>query len=206
MDALIVDDDDLMADLLETVVAGLHSAVTVFKAAGFHEALTLWQKRKPDLLIVDWDLPDGSGLDFLRQVRASDKDVAIVMITGRADRESILKAAHYRINGYISKPFQVDVLHQRLLEMIGKLLPEELAPAASLEVLLSEGVKTVIQLPVSADVAACWSWWGAATIYRRPSSPSAGRVIPPYARACWTLLTARHTDALDSRWSPCGTR
>ncbi len=153
MDALIVDDDDLMADLLETVVAGLHPAVKVSKAAGFHEALTLWQKRKPDLLIVDWGLPDGSGLDFVRQVRASDKDVAIVMITGRADRESILKAAHYRINGYISKPFQVDVLHQRLLEMIGKVLPEESAPAASLEVLLSESVKTVIQLPVNADVA-----------------------------------------------------
>ncbi len=153
MDALIVDDDDLMADLLETVVAGLHPAVKVFKAAGFHEALTLWQKRKPDLLIVDWNLPDGSGLDFLRQVRASDKGVAIVMITGRTDRESILKAAHYRINGYISKPFQVDVLHQRLLEIIGKELPEESAPAASLEVLLSESVKTVIHLPVNADVA-----------------------------------------------------
>lgn len=36
-----------------------------------------------DALIVDWNLPDGSGLEFVRQVRASNTSVAIVMITGR---------------------------------------------------------------------------------------------------------------------------
>ncbi|MCK2148317.1 response regulator [Marinobacter alexandrii] len=153
MDALIVDDDDLMADLLETVVAGLHPAITVLKASGFHEALALWEKRKPSLLIVDWNLPDGSGLELVRKVRASDKVAAIVMITGRADRESILKVAHYRINGYISKPFNVEMLHQRLVQMVGQVLPEEPAPLASLEVALSDGVKTVIQLPVKTDAA-----------------------------------------------------
>jgi len=154
MDALIVDDDDLMADLLETVVAGLHPAITVAKASGYFEALALWEKRKPSLLIVDWNLPDGSGLEIVRKVRASDKEAAIVMITGRADRESILKVAHYRINGYISKPFDVEMLHNRLVQMIGQVLPEEPEPLASLEAVLSDGVKTVIQLPVKTDAAA----------------------------------------------------
>lgn len=153
METLVVEDDDLMADLLETVVAGLHPAMAVSKASGFQEAMALWQTNKPGLLIVDWNLPDGSGLEIIRQVRAEDRDVAIVMITGRADRESILKAAHYRINGYISKPFNVEMLHQRLMAMIGQALPEEGRDVASLEDMLSEGLDTVIQLPAKTDAA-----------------------------------------------------
>lgn len=154
MEALIVDDDDLMADLLETVVAGLHPSIRVYTASGFREAMSQWEKRKPSLLIVDWNLPDGSGLEVVRQVRAQDKAVAIVMITGRADRESILKVAHYRINGYISKPFNVEMLHDRLVAMIGKVLPEEPEALSSLDATLADGVKTVIQLPVKTDAAA----------------------------------------------------
>ena len=154
MEALIVDDDDLMADLLETVVAGLHPSITVRTASGFHEAMSQWEKRKPSLLIVDWNLPDGSGLEVVRQVRAQDKAVAIVMITGRADRESILKVAHYRINGYISKPFNVEMLHDRLVAIIGKVIPEEPETLSTLEATLADGVKTVIQLPVKTDAAA----------------------------------------------------
>lgn len=151
MDALIVDDDDLMADLLETVVAGLHSSIVVHKATGFAEALALWRNLKPRLLMVDWNLPDGSGLDLVRQVRATDASAAVVMITGRADRESILKAAHYNINGYISKPFNVELLHERLVDMIGEVLPVE--PSAQLHDMLSAGLNTVIQLPAKVNPA-----------------------------------------------------
>ncbi|HTN32983.1 MAG TPA: response regulator [Marinobacter sp.] len=151
MDVLIVEDDDLMADLLETVVAGLHSSIAVQKATSLKGALDLWHTVKPCLLIVDWNLPDGSGLEFVRQVRASDTSVAIVMISGRADRESILKAAHFGINGYISKPFNVESLHERLKSMVGGILPDK--SPASLAEMLAGGLDTVIQLPARTDPA-----------------------------------------------------
>src|SRR6056297_1585296 len=110
MQALIVEDDDLMSDLLETVVAGLHPAMTVHQASGVGRAMDIWRAEKPGLLIVDWNLPDGTGLDVIRQIRQENREVAVVMITARADRESILKAAHLGINGYISKPFKVEML------------------------------------------------------------------------------------------------
>ena len=152
MDALIVDDEELMTDLLETVVAGLHPSMEVHKAYSVGQAMDCWQRRKPDFLIVDWNLPDGSGLDILRRVRAEDRTVPVVMITGRADRESILKAAHYGISGYISKPFRIEMLHQRLLDMVGHILPDQ--ASASLEELLAQGLETVIQVPTSTDVNA----------------------------------------------------
>lgn len=152
MDALIVDDEELMTDLLETVVAGLHPAMVVHKAYSVGQAMDSWRQKKPDFLIVDWNLPDGSGLDILRQIRAENQNVPVVMITGRADRESILKAAHYGISGYISKPFRIEMLHQRLLDMVGHILPED--ELASLQDLLAQGLETVIQVPTSIDVNA----------------------------------------------------
>lgn len=152
MDALIVDDEELMTDLLETVVAGLHPAMEVHKAYSVAQALECWQRRQPDFLIVDWNLPDGSGLDILRQIRAENQNVPVVMITGRTDRDSILKAAHYGISGYISKPFRIEMLHQRLLDMVGHILPEE--KPVSLQELLAQGLETVIQVPTSTDVNA----------------------------------------------------
>ena len=123
MNVIIVEDDDLMADLLETVVAGLHPALRVFKAFTVSEALDLWRSRAPGLFVIDWSLPDGTGLDVVRKIRAADKNMPVVMVTGRADRDSILKAAHYGISGYISKPFSVEMLHERLSGMLKAVLP-----------------------------------------------------------------------------------
>ncbi|KAA1171486.1 response regulator [Marinobacter salinexigens] len=148
----MVEDDDLMADLLETVVSGLNPAIRVSKAHSVGDAKRLWESMNPKFFIVDWMLPDGSGLALLRDIRAKDKDVPVVMITARADRDSILKAAHYGISGYISKPFDVELLHGRLVSMIGDSLPDE-ASSRSLPEMLAEGLDSGVHIPGNMDVA-----------------------------------------------------
>lgn len=152
MNVIIVEDDDLMADLLETVVSGLHPAIRVSKAHTVGDARRLWESLGPTFFIVDWMLPDGSGLELLRDIRAKDKSVPVVMITARADRDSILKAAHYGISGYISKPFNVELLHERLIAMIGDSLPDE-ASSRSLSEMLAEGLDSGVHIPGNMDVA-----------------------------------------------------
>lgn len=152
MNVIIVEDDELMADLLETVVAGLHPSLRVFKAFTVGEALELWQAKAPGLFVVDWSLPDGSGLGLLREIRTKDKEVAVVMVTGRADRESILKAAHYGISGYISKPFSIEMLHERLYGMLKTVLPED-SGTETLDELLTSKLESGIQIPTRMDVA-----------------------------------------------------
>lgn len=169
MRVLIVEDDDLMADLLETVVAGLHPALRIFQAPGVSDAHRLRESQSLELYIIDWTLPDGSGLALLRDIRAVDKQVPVVMITARADRESILKAAHYGISGYISKPFDVEMLHNRLLGMIGDKLP----PATSNRTLaehLSEGLESGIHVSGRLDVG------GILSLLERASDISGGQL------------------------------
>ncbi|PXX93301.1 response regulator [Marinobacter vulgaris] len=151
MKALILEDDVLLADLIETVVGGLYPGVTVFVTASVTTALEHWLQYGADLMIIDWNLPDGSGLDVVRAARQSDGNPAIVMISGRSDRESVLKAAHYRISGYISKPFDVSLLHQKLAALVdpasfqSETLPE-------LDEFLRTSMGSVTQLPAAVDV------------------------------------------------------
>lgn len=152
MNVIIVEDDELMADLLETVVAGLHPAINVFKAFTKREALDLWRGKDPGLFIVDWSLPDGSGLDVLREIRGKDENMPVVMVTGRADRDSILKAAHYGISGYMSKPFSVELLHERLARMLKGVLPED-NDSESLDEMLSRKLESGLQIPTRMDVS-----------------------------------------------------
>jgi DNA-binding response OmpR family regulator len=94
--ALILEDDDLIAELLETVVAGLYSGISVVLAETLGEALSQVKNNRFDLYITDRNLPDGSGLDLVRQIREQDREVPIVMVSGRSDRESVLQACWWR--------------------------------------------------------------------------------------------------------------
>lgn len=156
MNVLILEDDELIGDLLETVVEGAYSGALIHKHTRVSEALAGWQKQPADLVITDWNLPDGNGLELIREVRKTNSDVPVVMISGRADRDSILAAAHLGINGYISKPFQVDVLHQRLVELV----PAPIDPDG-LKVSLDEKMETAcnsaIQLPGQIDTGAIFA-------------------------------------------------
>ena len=152
MKALILEDDTLLADLLETVVGGLYPGIDIFVTASVRGALAHWSQHGSDLMIIDWNLPDGSGLEVIRAAREKSSKTAIVMISGRADRDSVLKAARYGINGYISKPFSVEMVHERLTALVDPAdFDRESQP--DLEHLLQTSVESVIQLPSAVDTA-----------------------------------------------------
>ncbi|WP_349342258.1 response regulator [Marinobacter sp. MMG032] len=145
--ALILEDDDLIAELLETVVAGLYPGVAVTAVPTLTEASQQVVKNRFDLLIADWNLPDGSGLDLVKKVRSSNRDMPVVMVSGRSDRDSVLQAAHYGIDGYITKPFDVQLLHERL----SRLLKIESREPPALPELLESSLEQLIQLPSEID-------------------------------------------------------
>ncbi|TYC57050.1 response regulator [Marinobacter sp. BW6] len=149
MKALILEDDDLVSELLETVVAGLYPGAVVKVADTLGEAVVQVGRSSFDLFITDWNLPDGAGLDLVKKIRKTDRDVPIVMVSGRSDRDSVLQAAHFGIDGYMTKPFDVQQLHERLV----KLLKPSNAPPQDVSVLLKNSLEEVVQLPSDMDPA-----------------------------------------------------
>ena len=74
-----------------------------------------------DLILSDWNMPEVTGLDFLRYCRESDslKDVPFVMITGEAEVAQITEAVKAGVTGYLTKPFSIKNLKDRLLKIDG---------------------------------------------------------------------------------------
>ena len=129
MRVLILEDDAWIADLLKQIVHSLRPTAQISCIGRVDAALSEWQRAPADLVICDWNLPDGPGTQLLEQIRKQDSQIPLVMITGRADRNSVLEVRPLRINAFISKPFQMP----KVLDCLDRLLPSvDLgAPASS---------------------------------------------------------------------------
>ena len=76
-----------------------------------------------DLIISDYNMPEMDGLGLLRAVRGhpAARRVPFILVTGRGDKELVVKAAQAGANNYVVKPFTADILKQKIEQVIGKL-------------------------------------------------------------------------------------
>ena len=108
MDLLIVDDEASLRDFLTIVFEedGCH----VETAATLADGRAAVQKNEPDLILCDLMLPDGSGLELLREVKTQTPSVAVIMITAHTSTKSAIEALKAGAFDYIAKPFDIDEL------------------------------------------------------------------------------------------------
>lgn len=76
-----------------------------------------------DLIISDYNMPEMDGLGLLRAVRGhpAARRVPFILVTGRGDKELVVKAAQAGANNYVVKPFTADILREKIEQVIGKL-------------------------------------------------------------------------------------
>ncbi|SFR80947.1 Response regulator receiver domain-containing protein [Marinobacter daqiaonensis] len=151
MEVLILDADVPISELMETLVSGLFSRPRIHSYRSVADARASLDGIRPDLVITEWDLPDGQGLDLVRAVRRLDRDVPVLMLSHRADRDRVVMAAKYRIQGFVPKPFSANAMQQRLQA----LLPQHRAagPEQSFEAMLRKASETQVYLPMEMDPA-----------------------------------------------------
>lgn len=102
---LIVDDEQPIREMVEFSLdrAGFH-VVEAADAAGARVAVA---DHQPDLILLDWMLPDTSGLDLARALRRENlaEDIPIVMLTARTEEEDKVRGLDAGADDYITKPF-----------------------------------------------------------------------------------------------------
>ena len=109
--ALIVDDEPPIRKLLRM---GLGTqGYDVLEAPSGKVALEL-MGGKPDLVILDLGLPDVQGLDLLRQMRAQNESVPIVVLSSRGDEAAKVAALDFGADDYVTKPFGMEELLARI--------------------------------------------------------------------------------------------
>ena len=123
MTVLIVDDDKTIRDIIQQNLRGIGFQRFLHAANGV-EGHKQIQNSKNDvsLILCDWDMPVADGLTLLRAVRGDEKhlDTPFIMVTAQQTQErlKISQAAKYRVDAYIVKPFQMDTLRTKVLQVL----------------------------------------------------------------------------------------
>jgi signal transduction histidine kinase/ActR/RegA family two-component response regulator len=114
---LVVDDDPEICTMLARALQSRGHAVEV--ASDATSALQQLRQRQFDLLITDLGMPEVSGWELIRQVRAGDREIGIVLISGWGQHLTAAVAQDQQIDATISKPFTLTQLHQVITEALG---------------------------------------------------------------------------------------
>lgn len=115
MKILVVDDFSTMRRIVKNLLKEL--GFSHFDEAD--DGSTAWpmvQTGKYDFIVSDWNMPQMTGLQLLKNVRADEKlkDTPFLLITAEAKRSQILEAAQAGVDGYIVKPFTAATLNAKI--------------------------------------------------------------------------------------------
>ena len=117
---VIADDDDLTRDLLRALL-GASGMRVIGQAADGARALDLVQKLKPEIVCLDIDMPEMTGLEVLAKIREQEIATIVLMITGATTGENVRNAIAGRADGIIAKPFNSSKIVGELERAIARL-------------------------------------------------------------------------------------
>jgi DNA-binding response OmpR family regulator len=111
VNVLIVEDD---VDLLDLLAYGLRrDGYGVLTALDGDRGLQRWESEKPDLVLLDVNLPKINGFDVCRRIRASSS-TPIILLTGRDDDDDVVRGLRFGADDYVTKPFSAKQLSARM--------------------------------------------------------------------------------------------
>ena len=120
---LIVEDDpgiqDMLTYSLSTESYVLHHAYTV------KEGWEIIQNKAIDLVLLDWMLPDNSGIDLLHRIRKYHSMLPVIMLTAKAEEEDRILGLDVGADDYVTKPFSVRELNARIQALLRRSMPDE---------------------------------------------------------------------------------
>jgi len=119
MNALVVDDSRAIRTILRHIL--VEFGFTVREASNGREGIeSLNREGNPDIVFIDWNMPVMNGLDFVLAVRgdASKSAMPLIMVTTETEIESVSRALDAGANEYIMKPFDREIVREKL-EILG---------------------------------------------------------------------------------------
>lgn len=114
---LLVDDAAFMRMMLKDTLSK-NGYTNIIEAADGEIACNLYKEEKPDLIIMDITMPNKTGIDALRDIKAMDPESKIIMCSAMGQESMVVEAIKLGALDFIVKPFKPD----RILQIVGKIL------------------------------------------------------------------------------------
>jgi len=102
---LVVEDETAIRDMLRMALE--IADFRCIEADNIHDAFTLVVDERPDLVLLDWMLPGGSGLELLRRLKRGEntREIPVIMLTAKTSEDNVIQGLDIGADDYITKPF-----------------------------------------------------------------------------------------------------
>jgi two-component system phosphate regulon response regulator PhoB len=120
---LIIDDEPAIRDMVAFALKG--DGYDVVQAADAHEAEIMITDESPDMVLLDWMLPDVSGVDYARRLKSDEatRELPIIMLTARSEESDKIRGLEVGADDYITKPFSTRELEARIRAVLRRVSP-----------------------------------------------------------------------------------
>ena len=116
---LVVDDSRIMRNVVKNYFSEQKIPCQYVEAENGSDALDLLMKQPIDLVLLDWNMPKLSGIDFLKKVRAISKyaKLPIIMVTSESARYNVIEALKQGATDYFIKPINAKLFKEKLIKL-----------------------------------------------------------------------------------------
>lgn len=111
-----IEDDSDIANIVIRYLGQKGYDVSVFPMIA--EAKYALENHVPDIILIDWNMPDGSGDVFCKWVRSKWKEIPIIFLTVRNDTCDVVSGFNSGADDYVVKPFELEVLYSRIRALL----------------------------------------------------------------------------------------
>lgn len=120
---LIVDDEDPIREMLSLILES--AGYTCRTAENASQTFTSLTQQTPDLILLDWMLPDMNGIEIAKRLRSQTEtqDIPIIMLTARGEENDRVRGLNVGADDYIVKPFSPNELLARIKAVLRRSLP-----------------------------------------------------------------------------------
>jgi len=119
MKVMLVDDSKTMRNIQKGILTQL-GYTDLEEACDGLDALSKVGAFQPELLLVDWNMPNMDGLTFVKKFREQGNKAPIIMVTTEAEKSRVVEAIKAGVNNYVVKPFTPDLLGERIKETLAR--------------------------------------------------------------------------------------
>ena len=120
MKVLVVDDSAIMRKVITQILEMLgHDSVPA--ANGLDAFERLKEHEDVRLILLDWNMPEMNGIEFLREIKTRPglSEIPVIMLTTESERRKMIEAIEAGAKHYLTKPFQPETLATKILQCVG---------------------------------------------------------------------------------------
>jgi DNA-binding response OmpR family regulator len=130
---LVVDDATFIRDMVKKQLRDAYPGCHIADSPSAVRAQTTLKTQRFDLILCDWEMPEMSGEEFLRWLRAhpQHKDTPFIMVSSRGERDFVVKAVQAGVSDYLGKPFKPEMLIGKINKVLRRSGKETPAPPQS---------------------------------------------------------------------------